>query len=116
MPVEAGGVCWESNEIGSTMAQVLDAYQSWLLSVRNAINADQPIPIPPGSPPMTAMERDGWQTHVRQTIHHDTPMTPAQFLQARGAKMSVPSLQSLWADVAAARVAAQAQAQDDGAD
>ncbi len=97
------------------MAQILSDYQAWLLSVRNAINADQVIPIPPGSPPMTAIERDGWQTHVRQTIHHDTPMTPAQYLQARGARMSVPSLQALWADVAAARVA-QAQAQDDGAE
>ena len=98
------------------MAQILDAYQGWLLSVRNAIDNDQPLPIPPGSPPMTMMERDAWQTHVRQTIHHDAPQTPAQFLQARGARMSVPSLQSLWADVAAARVAAQAQAQDDGAE
>jgi hypothetical protein len=96
------------------MAKILDAYQGWLLSVRNAIDTDQAIPIPPGSPPMTAIERDGWQTHVRQTIHHDTPQTPAQYIQARGAKMSVPSLQSLWADVAAARVAAQAQAQDAG--
>jgi hypothetical protein len=98
------------------MAQILDAYQGWLLSVRNAIDNDQSIPIPPGSPPMTMMERDMWMTHVRQTIHHDAPQTPAQFLQARGARMSVPSLQSLWADVAAARVAAQAQAQDDGAE
>jgi hypothetical protein len=99
-----------------SMAQVLSDYQAWLLSVRTAIDNDQSIPIPPGSPPMTAMERDGWMTHVRQTIHHDTPMTPAQFLQARGAKMAVPTLQALWADVAAARVAAQAQAQDDGAE
>ncbi len=96
------------------MAQILDAYQGWLLSVRNAINADQPLPIPPGSPPMTAIERDGWMTHVRQTIHSDTPMTPQQYLQARAQVRSVPSLQSLWADVAAARVAAQAQAQDAG--
>jgi hypothetical protein len=98
-----------------SMAQVLSDYQAWLLSVRTAIDNDQSIPIPPGSPPMTAMERDGWMTHVRQSIHHDTPMTPAQWLAARGAKMSVPSLQALWADVAAARVA-QAQAQDDGAE
>jgi hypothetical protein len=95
------------------MAQILSDYQAWLLSVRNAINADQVIPIPPGSPPMTAMERDGWMTHVRQSIHHDTPQTPAQWLAARGAKMAVPTLQALWADVAAARVA-QAQAQDGG--
>jgi hypothetical protein len=98
------------------MAKILDAYQGWLLSVRTAIDNDQPLPIPPGSPPMTMMERDLWQTYVRQSIHHDTPQTPAQWLAARGAKMSVPSLQALWADVAAARVAAQAQAQDDGAE
>jgi len=99
-----------------SMAKILDAYQGWLLQVRNAIDNDQPIPIPPGSPPMTMMERDMWMTHVRQSIHHDTPQTPAQFLQARGASMAVPTLQALWADVAAARVAAQAQAQDDGAE
>jgi hypothetical protein len=94
------------------MAQMLDPFQSWLLSVRNAVERDQPIPIPPYSPPMTASERDAWQTHVRQTIKVDTPMTPAQYIQARGAKMSVPSLQSLWADVAAART--QALNGDDG--
>ncbi len=98
------------------MAQVLDAYQSWLLAVRNAIDNDQPLPIPPGSPPMTMMERDGWMTHVRQTIHHDTPPTPAQWLAARAQVRSVPSLQALWADVAAARVAAQAQDAGDGAE
>ena len=94
------------------MAQILDAYQGWLLSVRNAIDNDQSIPIPPGSPPMTMMERDGWMTHVRQTIKTDTPLTPAQFLQTRAATMSVPTLQSLWADVAAART--QALKGDDG--
>ena len=96
-----------------SMAKILDAYQAWVLSVRNAIDNDQPLPIPAYSPPMTMMERDMWMTHVRQTIHHDAPQTPAQWLAARGAKMAVPTLQALWADVAAARVA-QAQAQDDG--
>ncbi len=96
-----------------SMAQVLDAYQGWLLSVRNAINADQPIPIPPYSPPMTMMERDMWMTHVRQSIHHDTPQTPAQWLAARAQVRSVASIQQAWNDLAAARVA-QAQAQDDG--
>jgi hypothetical protein len=95
------------------MAQILSDYQAWLLSVRNAINADQPLPIPPGSPPMTAMERDGWMTHVRQSIHHDTPQTPAEWLAARAQVRSVPSLQQAWNDLAAARVA-QAQAQDAG--
>jgi hypothetical protein len=100
-----------------SMAKILDAYQGWLLSVRNAIDNDQPLPIPPGSPPMTMMERDAWQTHVRQTIHHDAPQTPAQFLQARAQVRSVASIQQCWNELAAARVA-QAQAQDggDGAD
>jgi hypothetical protein len=96
------------------MAKILDAYQGWLLSVRNAIDNDQPLPIPPGSPPMTMMERDAWQTHVRQTIHHDAPQTPAQFLQARAQVRSVASIQQCWNELAAARVAAQAQAQDAG--
>jgi hypothetical protein len=94
------------------MAQMLDPFQSWLLSVRNAVERDQAIPIPPYSPPMTASERDAWQTHVRQTIKTDTPLTPGQFLQTRAATMSVPTLQSLWADVAAART--QALKGDDG--
>jgi hypothetical protein len=96
-----------------SMAQVLSDYQAWLLSVRTAIDNDQSIPIPPGSPPMTAMERDGWMTHVRQSIHHDTPQTPAQWLAARAQVRSVASIQQAWNDLAAARVA-QAQAQDDG--
>jgi hypothetical protein len=98
------------------MAKILDAYQGWLLSVRNAIDNDQSIPIPPGSPPMTMMERDGWMTHVRQSIHHDTPQTPAQWLAARAQVRSVASIQQAWNELAAARVAAQAQAQDDGAE
>ncbi len=99
-----------------SMAKILDAYQGWLLSVRTAIDNDQPLPIPPGSPPMTMMERDGWMTHVRQSIHHDTPQTPAQWLAARAQVRSVASIQQCWNDLAAARVAAQAQAQDDGAE
>jgi hypothetical protein len=95
------------------MAQILSDYQGWLLAVRNAIDNDQSIPIPPYSPPMTAMERDGWQTHVRQSIHHDTPQTPAQWLAARAQVRSVASIQQAWNDLAAARVA-QAQAQDGG--
>jgi hypothetical protein len=98
-----------------SMAKILDAYQGWLLQVRNAIDNDQSIPIPPYSPPMTIMERDMWQTHVKQVIHSDTPPTPAQWLAARAAKMTVPSLQQAWNDVVAYRQA-QAQAQDDGAE
>jgi hypothetical protein len=98
-----------------SMAKILDPYQGWLLSVRNAIDNDQPLPIPPGSPPMTMMERDMWQTHVRQVIHHDIPPNPAQWLAARAAKMTVTSLQQAWNDVVAYRQA-QAQAQDDGAE
>ncbi len=93
------------------MAQILSDHQAWVLSVRNAIDNDQPLPIPAYSPPMTMMERDMWMTHVRQSIHHDTPPTPAQWLAARAAKMTVPSLQQAWNDVVAYR---QAQAQDGG--
>jgi hypothetical protein len=97
------------------MAQILSDHQAWVLQVRTAIDNDQSIPIPAYSPPMTIMERDMWMTHVRQSIHHDTPQTPAQWLAARAAKMTVPSLQQAWNDVVAYRQA-QAQAQDDGAE
>jgi hypothetical protein len=91
------------------MAQILSDHQAWVLQVRTAIDNDQSIPIPAYSPPMTMMERDMWQTHVRQSIHHDTPMTPAQWLAARAQVRSVASIQQAWNDLAAARVA---QAQD----
>jgi hypothetical protein len=97
------------------MAQILSDHQAWVLQVRTAIDNDQSIPIPAYSPPMTMMERDMWQTHVRQVIHHDTPPTPAQWLAARAKVRSVASIQQCWNDLAAARVA-QAQAQDDGAE
>jgi hypothetical protein len=102
-----------------SMAQILSDHQAWVLQVRTAIDNDQSIPIPAYSPPMTMMERDLWQTHVRQVIHHDIPPTPAQWLAARAKVRSVASIQQAWNDLAAARVAArvaQAQAQDDGAE
>jgi hypothetical protein len=97
------------------MAQILSDHQAWVLQVRTAIDNDQSIPIPAYSPPMTMMERDLWQTHVRQVIHHDTPPTPAQWLAARAQVRSVASIQQCWNDLAAARVAqAQGQGQDAG--
>ena len=97
------------------MAQILSDHQAWVLQVRTAIDNDQSIPIPAYSPPMTMMERDMWQTHVRQVIHHDIPPTPAQWLAARAQVRSVASIQQAWNDLAAARVA-QAQDGGDGAE
>jgi len=87
------------------MAQFLTSYQAWCLSVRNAIEADQPIPIPEGSPAMTARERDLWQTHVRQTIHQDSPQLPYHWLQAQATRRSAPTSVQIWNDVLEARLA-----------
>lgn len=97
------------------MAQFLSHYQAWALSVKNAINNDQPIPIPEGSPSMTARERDAWQTHIRQSIHDDEPITPYHWLQAQAQRRSAPTSAQIWGDVLEARLAAQAAAQGDGA-
>ena len=96
------------------MAQFLTPYQAWALSVKNAINNDQPIPIPEGSPAMTARERDLWQTHVRQNIHTEEPATPYHWLQAQAQRRSAPTSSQLWGDVATHRQALAAQAAQDG--
>jgi len=95
------------------MAQFLSPYQSWHLAVKNAIDNDQAIPIPEGSPAMTASERDGWQTHIRQNIHREEPITPYHWLQQQAQRRSAPTTNQIWGDLLAYR---QAQAgQGDGA-
>jgi hypothetical protein len=94
------------------MAQPLNAYQSWCLAIRNAIDADQPLPLPPGSPPLSATDRDLWQLAVKQGIHSGPPITPAQWLAQRDQRRDAPTSTSLWADVAAARLAAAVAATD----
>jgi hypothetical protein len=66
-----------------TMAIVMNQYQSWCLAVRNAIEKDEPLPIPPNSPPLTREEIDLWQIHIRQTIHHQPPVIPNEWLAER---------------------------------
>ena len=98
-----------------SMATIMTSHQQWLLSVKQAIDNDQPIPIPPGAPALTARERDLWQTHVKQTIHTDEPITPYHWLQAQAQRRSAPTSAQIWGDVLEARIAAQAAAQDGGA-
>lgn len=97
------------------MAQFLTPYQAWCLDVKNSVNNDQPIPIPEGSPAMTARERDLWQTHVRQNIHSEEPILPYHWLQAQASRRDRPTSAQIWGDVLEARIAAQAAAQGDGA-
>lgn len=97
-----------------TMA-IMTSHQQWLLSVKQAIDNDQPIPIPPGAPALTARERDAWQTHIRQTIHREEPITPYHWLQAQAQRREAPTSVQIWDDVLKARLAAQAAAQGDGA-
>lgn len=94
------------------MAQLLTSYQGWLLSVRNAIQADQPLPIPDGSPPLTLEQRSLWELHVKQTIHTATPITPYQWLQVQEAKRSSPKPNQAWADLLAHRQGLQAPGED----
>ena len=90
------------------MAQFLSPYQQWALAVKNAIDTDQALPIPEGSPAMTASERDGWQTHVRQHIHDQEPQLPYHWLQAQATRRSAPTSAQLWNDVLDARLARMA--------
>ena len=97
------------------MAQFLSPYQSWHLSVKNAIDNDQALPIPEGSPAMTPMQRDAWQTHVRQTIHQDSPILPYHWLQQQAQRRDRPTSAQIWGDVVTYRQAAQAGQSGDGA-
>jgi len=100
------------------MAQFLSPYQAWALEVKNAIDTDQALPLPPGAPPMTASERSGWQTHIRQNIHREEPITPYHWLQAQAQRRAAPTSAQLWNDVLdarLARMAAQAGLGDGGA-
>lgn len=94
------------------MAQLMTPYQGWLLSIQNAIQADQPLPIPEGSPPLTREQRSLWELHVKQAIHTDTPITPYQWLQAQEAKRSSPTPNQPWADLLAHRLGQQAPGED----
>jgi hypothetical protein len=61
-------------------AQYLTPEQAWRLSVRNAVDQDRELPTPPGTPPMSQEEFMLWQTHVKQSIHYDMPITPKEWL------------------------------------
>ena len=65
------------------MAIVMNPFQAWCLQVRNAIERDEPLPIPPNSQPLTREEIGLWETHVRQTIHTKPPITPSEWLAQR---------------------------------
>lgn len=65
------------------MAIVMNNHQSWCLAVRNAIERDEPLPVPHNSPPLTREEIALWQTHVRQNIHYQPPATPNEWLAQR---------------------------------
>ncbi|MFM7526994.1 MAG: hypothetical protein ACKO63_00625 [Nodosilinea sp.] len=92
------------------MAQFRTPHQAWCDAVKAAIDTDQSIPIPEGAPAMTATERDGWQTHVRQNIHREEPVTPYHWLQAQAQRRDRPTSAQLWGDVLDARLARMAAA------
>jgi hypothetical protein len=80
------------------MVKILSAREGWNLSVRNAIDLDQPIPIPKDSPPLSKEQYGNWQTYIRETIHNSPPITPEEWLN----QTSVRNLSStqLWLDLA----------------
>lgn len=55
---------------------------------------------------MSRQDQDLWQLAVKQSIHSSPPITPAQWLAQRDERRDNPTQLSLWADVAAARLAA----------
>ena len=95
------------------MTRPLSARQAWVLALQNAINQDQPLPLPPHSPPMTVSVRREWQEYVRKAIKRDMVKTPAEWLQEREAAAAArQSPNDHWSALATARTEA-AQATDD---
>jgi hypothetical protein len=95
------------------MTRPLSARQAWVLALQNAINQDQPLPLPPHSPPMAVSVRREWQDYVKQAITRDIVKTPAEWLQEREAAAAArQSPNDHWSALATARTEA-AQATDD---
>lgn len=90
------------------MPRPMTAYEQWIHSVKRAIDQDQSLPIPEGSPVLTPQQRDLWQTHVRQRIHNETPVTPYQWLQLQQSRQSTQTTTQVWGDVLTHRLAQQA--------
>jgi hypothetical protein len=61
---------------------------------------------------MARQDQDLWQLAVKQGIHSGPPITPAQWLAERDQRRDTPTTTTLWADVAAARLAAAVAATD----
>ena len=83
------------------MAQFLTPRQSWNLSVKNAIDTDKPLPLPPGQ----TLSRDDfslWQDHVKQVIHSQEPPTPDEWQRARHSRLG-PIFENYWDEVIALR-------------
>lgn len=85
------------------MVLPLNPRQAWELAVRNAVERDDLIPLPDGSPPLSSVDRDLWSTHIRQSIRVAAPVTPVEWLAARAQRQAAPTSSELWAEVVALR-------------
>jgi len=87
------------------VARPMSSYDAWYLTVQNAINDDQPIPLPPGRWELSPSQYQDWAQYIRQSIHSAAPITPEQWQRERQGKLQQPSSAQLWAEVAALRSA-----------
>jgi len=84
------------------MVQFLTPYQAWYLEVKNAIDSDNPIPLPPGhTQPLAIEDYRNWQTFIKQTIHHTNPISPNEWLQSTAKQKSRANY---WDDLAKHRI------------
>ena len=89
------------------VSRPMSVYDQWYLAVQNAIERDQPLPLPPGRWDLTPQQYLDWSSHIRQSIHTAAPITPEQWLRERQHRQQQPTAAQLWAEVAALRSAAQ---------
>ena len=85
------------------VSRPMSTYQAWYLTVQNAIERDQPIPLPLGEWGLSPHQYRDWSQYIRQTIHTAAPITPDQWQRAQQQRQSQPTRAQLWADLAALR-------------
>ena len=85
------------------VSRPMSTYQAWYLTVQNAIDNDQPIPLPPGKWELAPQQYRDWSAYIRETIHTAAPITPEQWQRAQQQRLQQPTGAQLWGEVAAIR-------------
>lgn len=83
------------------MAQFLTPRQSWNLAVKNAVDTDKALPLPPGQT-LSREDFSLWQAHVKSVIHNQEPPTPDEWQRARHSRLG-PLFENHWDEVVALR-------------